>query len=246
MAQPSVRPLIAEIEQLRRSVDSMNSQTAEMLKNLESLRHIGADHMCLPSSEQEKLDREWEYFETVCDQVYFILENAKYKLKRQQGALLLQLDPPPPSPPQEKPATPEQPLASTTTANIAIDFNTTALANDTLQSTDQSTTAPQSIPQETTISHSTTTELPQLQNENSPFDFEMMSPPINLDSNADSTQISTASLLSSTTPVLNQLEQSIMDDSLVTEEDKFQDTMLDLGDIGNLGELGDMDDMINF
>lgn len=33
----------------------------------------GADHIALPSTEQEKLDREWEYFETVCDQVFFIL-----------------------------------------------------------------------------------------------------------------------------------------------------------------------------
>ena len=29
--------------------------------------------MAVPSTDQEKLDREWEYFETVCDQVYFIL-----------------------------------------------------------------------------------------------------------------------------------------------------------------------------
>ncbi|KAG0035080.1 hypothetical protein BGZ82_005430, partial [Podila clonocystis] len=73
MQQPNQRPLIAEIEQLKRSVDSMNSQTAEMLKYLDNMRNIGADHIALPSTEQEKLDREWEYFETVCDQVFFIL-----------------------------------------------------------------------------------------------------------------------------------------------------------------------------
>jgi len=33
----------------------------------------GAAHIAIPSTEQEKLDREWEYFETVCDQVFFIL-----------------------------------------------------------------------------------------------------------------------------------------------------------------------------
>ncbi len=37
-----------------------------------------------------------------------------------------------------------------------------------------------------------------------------------------------------------------IDDPLMSEEDKLQDTMLDLGDIGNLGDMGDMDDMINF
>ncbi|KAF9938918.1 hypothetical protein BGZ65_011941, partial [Modicella reniformis] len=73
MQQQPVRPLIAEIDQLKRSIDSMNSQTGEMLKVLENLRNIGADHIALPSTEQERLDREWEYFETVCDQVYFIL-----------------------------------------------------------------------------------------------------------------------------------------------------------------------------
>ncbi|KAF9427510.1 hypothetical protein BGZ94_004777 [Podila epigama] len=86
MQQPSQRPLIAEVEQLKRSIDSMNSQTAEMLKYLDNMRNIGADHIALPSTEQEKLDREWEYFETVCDQ-----ENSKYKLKRQQAILTQQL-----------------------------------------------------------------------------------------------------------------------------------------------------------
>ncbi|KAG0347857.1 hypothetical protein BG004_006730, partial [Podila humilis] len=70
----------------------MNSQTAEMMKYLENMRGLGADHMALPSTEQEKLDREWEYFETVCDQVYFILENSTYKLKRQQTLLNQELE----------------------------------------------------------------------------------------------------------------------------------------------------------
>ncbi|KAF9579125.1 hypothetical protein BGW38_004753 [Lunasporangiospora selenospora] len=76
----------------------MYSQAAEMLKNQDYLRKIGADHIAIPSTEQEKLDREWEYFETVCDQVFFILENSKYKLKRQQDILKGRLNPPPPPP----------------------------------------------------------------------------------------------------------------------------------------------------
>ncbi|KAF9929172.1 hypothetical protein FBU30_001785 [Linnemannia zychae] len=144
MQQTAARPLIAEIDQLRRSVDSMNSQTAEMLKNLEHLQHLGADHITLPSVEQEKLDREWEYFETVCDQVFFILENAKYKLKRQQNIYYQQLNPPnvesaPVTPPNEVApvtssiATTPANTTTTTTPVITAHTATTPVANATPQ-----------------------------------------------------------------------------------------------------------------
>ncbi|KAG0317431.1 hypothetical protein BGZ99_006295 [Dissophora globulifera] len=263
--QTSTRPLIAEIDQLRRSVDSMNSQTAEMIRSLDNLRQTGADHIALPSSEQEKLDREWEYFETVCDQVFFILENAKYKLKRQQDVLHQQLNPPPTPPPQEKPSSElnqAATMASSAIVNTATDINTnlpiTTISSGTTPSSSlPSSTAPITVAStfQDTIdispSASAAISMP-VPPESSAFDLEMMSPPTNFDINTSSDMISTASLLSGG-PImgnnvvgLNGVDNSIMDDNLVSEEDKLQDTMLDLGDIGNLGDLGDMDDMINF
>jgi hypothetical protein len=92
-------------------------------------------------------------------------------------------------------------------------------------------------------------------------DAQMMSPPSSFAVNNISTTnsssttvvstcigVSTASLLSaSVAPVASTVDLSsafMMDESLMTEEDKLGDTMFDLGDIGNLG--GGMDDMTNF
>ncbi|KAF9360506.1 hypothetical protein BGX26_009054 [Mortierella sp. AD094] len=248
MQQPPTRPLIAEIEQLRRSVDSMNSQTAEILRNLENLRHIGADHMALPSTEQEKLDREWEYFETVCDQVYFILENAKYKLKRQQNALHQQLNPLP-APTEDKLATPDQ-LNAPTDVNITPSTSAPAI---------QLSAAPPAAPGtlQGSASPLVASSTPQPPKDTPTFDMEMLSPPSNFNTSSTPERISTASLLSAAavanisnvanvpsvanvSNVVNDHGESMMDDTLISEEDKLQDTMLDLGDIGNLG--GDMDE----
>lgn len=87
------------------------------------------------------------------------------------------------------------------------------------------------------------------------FDLQMMSPPNNFDDAMNTSGISTASLLSSAAAMASAPDVTMdmnmnmninMDDPLMSEEDKLQDTMLDLGDIGNLGDMGDMDDMINF
>ncbi|KAG0290016.1 hypothetical protein BGZ96_006514 [Linnemannia gamsii] len=260
--QPAPRPLIAEIEQLRRSVDSMNSQTAEMLKNLEQLRHLGADHIALPSTEQEKLDREWEYFETVCDQVYFILENAKYKLKRQQNIYHNQLNPPvlepAPAIPQNEPApaivhavttpinnsTPQ--LSAGTTPTGLGTAGTPSMAAATVAATVAATT-PLNLATQSPVAIGMT---PQ---HNSPLDLQMLSPPSNFDINSSTpgggVGVTTPSmLLSAAAQDTNFIRGSdpSLDPSLDTDgADNVQDTMLDLGDIGSLGN-GDMDDMINF
>ncbi|KAF9106367.1 hypothetical protein BGX27_009203 [Mortierella sp. AM989] len=207
----------------------MNSQTAEILRNLEHLRHIGADHLALPSTEQEKLDREWEYFETVCDQ-----ENAKYKLKRQQDVLHLQLNPLPP-PSEDKPAAPDQ-----TDPSVSIEVNSIpSTSAPAIQLTDAPTATSGTV--QGGASPSVTISTPQPPKDAHTFDMEMLSPPSNFNSNTISTpeRISTASLLSAAA-VANTHDRPIMDDSVISEEDKLQDTMLDLGDIGNLG--GDMDE----
>ncbi|KAF9944438.1 hypothetical protein BGZ72_002395 [Mortierella alpina] len=249
----------------------MNSQAAEMLKTLENLRHIGADHLATPSTEQEKLDREWEYFETVCDQIFFILDNAKYKIKRQQIGLAQQLNPPavlpsPPPPPQSPPQPQPQsqpvqelpivldPSEVPTLDELAPSLSEpapAATATDTLPAAVAQTNPVNAAP----LGNDTSLPEPQDGLSMHQFDLQMMSPPNNFDDAMNTTGISTASLLSSaaamaSAPDLNMdmnMNMNInMDDPLMTEEDKLQDTMLDLGDIGNLGDMGDMDDMINF
>ncbi|KAG0222047.1 hypothetical protein B0O80DRAFT_494358 [Mortierella sp. GBAus27b] len=255
VVQQQQRPLTAEIEQLKRSVDSMNSQTGDMLKVLEGMRHLGADHIALPSTEQEKLDREWEYFETVCDQVYFILENTRYKLKRQQDALYQQLNPPAI---EEKIPEPEtapvsviltasspEPTAITTSAapvqndpppELAIMDTTLQDAQTAAAAAAIAVTAPLTTPQQL----ASLTDIQPLQS--SAFDLEMLSPPTQFDATIGSDPISTAALLSAAVPAIVAPDTSLLDDTFITE-----DTMLDLGEIGNLGDsLGDMDDMINF
>ncbi|KAF9132732.1 hypothetical protein BGW39_011436 [Mortierella sp. 14UC] len=249
MQQTAQRPLIAEIEQLRRSVDSMNSQTAEMLKNLEQLRHLGADHIALPSTEQEKLDREWEYFETVCDQVYFILENAKYKLKRQQNIYNQQLNPPVPEP---APVVPQ--AVATPINNAAPQLSVGATLTGVTGGTGTPSLAPAPIAAATTPMHLASPSPAAIgltpQN-NSPLDLQMLSPPSNFDINSltpgGNGGVTTPSMLLSAAARDTHLggDPSI-DQSLDTDgADKLQDTMLDLGDISSLGN-GDMDDMINF
>ncbi|CAO3563499.1 unnamed protein product [Mortierella alpina] len=247
----------------------MNSQAAEMLKILENLRHIGADHLATPSTEQEKLDREWEYFETVCDQIYFILDNAKYKIKRQQNDLAQQLNPPAalPSPPAQSPQQPE--LSSQPPQELPIDIDPPKVS----AIDDPTSTFSNSIPASTAadplaaiaaqpspvnvapLTSDTSLGEPQDGLSMSQFDLQMMSPPSNFDDAMNTTGISTASLLSSAAAMasapnivmdINMNINVSMDDPLMTEEDNLQDTMLDLGDIGNLGDMGDMDDMINF
>ncbi|KAF9399347.1 hypothetical protein BGX21_006410 [Mortierella sp. AD011] len=193
--------------------------------------------MALPSTEQEKLDREWEYFETVCDQFLQLnhdrqQENARYKLKRQQNVLHQQLNPLP-TPTEDKSATLDQPSAS-------IDVPSTSAP------TIQLPVAPPAAPGilqggASPLAASTT---PQQSKDAPTFDMEMLSPPTNFNISSTPERISTASLLSAAaianaSNVANQSEP-MMDDTLVSEEDKLQDTMLDLGDIGNLG--GDMDE----
>ncbi|KAF9962880.1 hypothetical protein BGZ70_007814 [Mortierella alpina] len=255
----------------------MNSQAAEMLKTLENLRHIGADHLATPSTEQEKLDREWEYFETVCDQIFFILvildlslmDNAKYKIKRQQNDLAQQLNPPaalpsPPAqspqqrepssqPPQELPIDIDPPKVSTTD-DLSSSFNDSApvsTAADPLAAIAAQTSPINVAP----LTSDTSLGEPQDELSMNQFDLQMMSPPSNFDDAMNTTGISTASLLSSAAAMasapnidmdMNMNINVNMDDPLMSEEDKLQDTMLDLGDIGNLGDMGDMDDMINF
>ncbi|KAF9436232.1 hypothetical protein BGZ76_004520 [Entomortierella beljakovae] len=242
MQQP-MRPLMSEIDQLKRSVDSMNSQTAEILRNLESMRHIGADHLALPSTEQEKLDREWEYFET---------ENAKYKLKRQQNVLNQQLNPLPSPQPEVMPVSLDQ-----TPSGMSTDMHHST-APSTTQGTVQGAVSPSAS--KSTLQQSTDS-------------MDMLSPPSNINPISTPERMSTASLLSAaaaananvnanantntnsgTNTNINaatiqntapaEQDMSMMDDQLASEEDRLQDTMLDLGDIGNLG--GEMDDLINF
>ncbi|KAG0049443.1 hypothetical protein BGZ83_005764 [Gryganskiella cystojenkinii] len=275
MQQPQPRPpLIAEIDQLRRSVDSMNSQAAEMLKNMDTLRNIGAPHIALPSTEQEKLDREWEYFETVCDQVFFILENTKYKLKRKQELLEQQLNPPPVQPVKEEasevqtiPTTVTQAISEPGPATVAEVTATTSGDTPQPNSTPQAMTPGQATTMYSTSSPiSTSTPMSLVGDPSSSLDVQMMSPPSSLGAHSTSSGtvaptatpssiISTASLLSASAPVpaptpttvVSTVDNSatlMMDDSLMSEEDKLGETMFDLGDIGNLG--GEMDDMINF
>ncbi|KAF9356450.1 hypothetical protein BGX34_009929 [Mortierella sp. NVP85] len=261
MQQPG-QALHAEIDQLKRSVDSMNSQTADMLKGLESLRHIGADHMALPSTDQEKLDREWEYFETVCDQVYFILENTRYKLKRQQDALYLQLNPPAPVPTpvlapepepvlQENVTTLEQTPVSMAISDPAPIVVSAPAPEDPLVNLAILDTAQQDMQAiSTPITSQQTSSLSdiQLPQQSSAFDLEMLSPPSNFDLSMGTDQISTAALLSATVPAMSVSDTSLMNNAFISEEDALQSTMLDLGNIGSLGDdgLGDMDDLINF
>ncbi|KAF9189550.1 hypothetical protein BGZ51_005623 [Haplosporangium sp. Z 767] len=212
----------------------MNSQTAEMLKALENLRHIGADHIALPSKEQEKLDREWEYFETVCDQIFFILDNTKYKLKRRQEILAQQLNPPAP---QMEPTPPEQII--TDSAPI-IDA---PAVNETITPSVQAETSSETIP--TTIVQPAITAASEL-NDGSGLDLQMLTPPVSFDDSMNPAAISTAALLSASA-LAPQPDVSLLNDPDMDGENKLQDTMLDLGDISNLGDsLGDMDDMINF
>ncbi|KAF9973415.1 hypothetical protein BGZ73_003332 [Actinomortierella ambigua] len=256
----------------------MNTQTADILKHLDHLRQIGVDHIALPSTEQEKLDREWEYFETVCDQVYFILENARYKMERQRMVLQDQLD------------KPIKAKNEATEADVATDpsIPTTLPPSEAGTESTQISSAPgasieppKAVPQDTPVSG----------------DTQMLSPPANLTPTsitvqADSTSptasvatsnlgtgdtaptapslplvstvtastiattsaaISPASILQSAgelTPALLTVDGSMgMDTSLLTDLDKFQDSMLDLGDIGNLGDMdgmGGMGDMVDF
>ncbi|KAG0255972.1 hypothetical protein BGZ95_005603 [Linnemannia exigua] len=266
MQQTTQRPLIAEIEQLRRSVDSMNSQTAEMLKNLEQLRHLGADHIALPSTEQEKLDREWEYFETVCDQVYFILENAKYKLKRQQNIYNQQLNPPAPEPvsvvPQQEPpvahavttpitnATPQLSAGTTPTGVTGVTGTPSLAPAAAITAAITATAAAAAAPMHLASPSPAAIGLTP-QNDNSPLDLQMLSPPSNFDINSSTPGgngvVTTPSMLLSTAAQDTDLGgDPSLDPSLDTDgADILQDTMLDLGDIGSLGN-GDMDDMINF
>ncbi|KAK3818309.1 MAG: hypothetical protein J3R72DRAFT_460199 [Linnemannia gamsii] len=259
MQQTAQRPLIAEIEQLRRSVDSMNSQTAEMLKNLEQLRHLGADHIALPSTEQEKLDREWEYFETVCDQVYFILENAKYKLKRQQTIYNQQLNPPAPAPvpvvPQQEPAVAHVVTTPITNATPQLSAGTTPTGITGVTGTPSLAPAAAITAAAATPIHLASPSPVAIgltpQNNNSPLDLQMLSPPSNFDINSSTPGgnggVTTPSmLLSAAAQDTNLGGDPSLDPSLDTDSaDILQDTMLDLGDIGSLGN-GDMDDMINF
>ncbi|KAF9940784.1 hypothetical protein BGZ67_006801 [Mortierella alpina] len=252
----------------------MNSQAAEMLKTLENLRHIGADHLATPSTEQEKLDREWEYFETVCDQIFFILDNAKYKIKRQQNDLAQQLNPPaalpsPPTqqPPPQPPLQPQPPSQPAQEQPIIIDPPTVSAIGDLASSFNDAAPA-STLPDPLAAIAAATSPInvaplttakslgePQDGLSMNQFDLQMMSPPNNFDDAMNTSGISTASLLSSaaamaSAPDINlDMNMNIninMDDPLMSEEDKLQDTMLDLGDIGNLGDMGDMDDMINF
>ncbi|KAF9290498.1 hypothetical protein BGZ68_006872 [Mortierella alpina] len=251
----------------------MNSQAAEMLKTLENLRHIGADHLATPSTEQEKLDREWEYFETVCDQIFFILDNAKYKIKRQQKDLTQQLNPPAvlPSPPPQSPTQPQplslpeqeqtiviDPPEASTIGDLASSISvstpaiTTAItASDPLSAMAVETSSVNAAPLITATSLTDPQDVLSMQQ----FDLQMMSSPNNFDDAMNTSGISTASLLSSAAALASAPDVTMdmnmnmninMDDPLMSEEDKLQDTMLDLGDIGNLGDMGDMDDMINF
>ncbi|GJJ78007.1 hypothetical protein EMPS_10366 [Entomortierella parvispora] len=260
--QPPRPPLIAEIDQLRRSVDSMNSQTAEILKNMDTLRNIGAAHIAIPSTEQEKLDREWEYFETVCDQVFFILENTKYKLKRKQELLEQQLKPQPVLPPKvessstEMPSTPSTAAAGTTAgATLPTTSTISTPANATPAS--QAMTPVQVPAVHTTASPLSTSTPMSLVGDPSSVDAQMMSPPSLLGISSigaapapiasSGAEVSTASLLSGSTLTANTIDSNstfMMDESMMSEEDKLGDTMFDLGDIGNLG--GNMDDMTNF
>ncbi|KAF9903296.1 hypothetical protein EC991_003988 [Linnemannia zychae] len=252
MQQSAQRPLIAEIEQLRRSVDSMNSQTAEMLKNLEQLRHLGADHIALPSTEQEKLDREWEYFETVCDQVYFILENAKYKLKRQQNIYNQQLNPPVPEPTPVVPQAVATPI-NNTTPQLSAGTTPTGVTG-VAGAAGTPSLVPAAITAATTPMHLASPSpaaiglTPQT---NSPLDLQMLSPPSNFDINSSTpggnNGVTTPSMLLSAAAQDTSLggDPSLDQSFDIDGADKLQDTMLDLGDIGSLGN-SDMDDMINF
>ncbi|KAF9568567.1 hypothetical protein EC968_002905 [Mortierella alpina] len=243
----------------------MNSQAAEMLKTLENLRHIGADHLATPSTEQEKLDREWEYFETVCDQIFFILDNAKYKIKRQQNDLAQQLNPPTvlPSPPPQLQPQPElqpQPQPQPTQEQpIVIDPPAVSTLGDLSPSASTAVDPLAAIMAETSpvnvapLTAAVTLGEPQDEISMNQFDLQMMSPPNNFDDAINTSGISTASLLSSAAAMAPAPDMNMnmnininIDDPLMSEEDKLQDTMLDLGDIGNLGDMGDMDDMINF
>ncbi|KAF9340891.1 hypothetical protein BGZ91_012023 [Linnemannia elongata] len=258
--QTAPRPLIAEIEQLRRSVDSMNSQTAEMLKNLEQLRHLGADHIALPSTEQEKLDREWEYFETVCDQVYFILENAKYKLKRQQNIYHNQLNPPVPEPApaisQHEPAPPivhsvTTPISNATGQLSAGTTPTGPVATGVAGTPSMTAAATVAAATPLNLATQSPTAVGMTPQHNSPLDLQMLSPPSTFDINSSTPGggVTTPSMLLSAAAQDTNLVvggDPALDPSLDTDgADNIQDTMLDLGDIGSLGN-GDMDDMINF
>ncbi|KAI1300547.1 hypothetical protein EDD11_006092 [Mortierella claussenii] len=248
LQQPPARPLIAEIEQLRRSVDTKNifsnKKTFVRLIIAPLTLNSGADHIALPSTEQEKLDREWEYFETVCDQVYFILENTKYKLKRQQSVLLMQLNPPPPSPPSP-------PQEQIMVQDLSADAPPAIVSNvDEAISGAESTIAASSTPAASTmdviipLEENIFSDKTALGSQS--LDIEMQSPQSGHEIGIDTTRVSTASLLSAA-PALDTLDRSVLMDNMLSAEDKLQDTMLDLGDIGNLGDnLGDMDDMINF
>ncbi|KAG0316954.1 hypothetical protein BGZ97_006125 [Linnemannia gamsii] len=236
----------------------MNSQTAEMLKNLEQLRHLGADHIALPSTEQEKLDREWEYFETVCDQVYFILENAKYKLKRQQTIYHNQLNPPvlepAPTIPQHEPARPIVQVVTTPINNATPQLSAgTTPTGPGVAGTPSMAAA--TVPVTTPINLATQSPaaIGMTPQQNSPLDLQMLSPPSNFDINSSTPgggiSVTTPSMLLSAVAQDTNLvggSDPSLDPSLDTDgTDNVQDTMLDLGDIGSLGN-GDMDDMINF
>ncbi|KAF9096634.1 hypothetical protein BGX29_006822 [Mortierella sp. GBA35] len=248
MQQTAQRPLIAEIDQLRRSVDSMNSQTAEMLKNLEQIRHIGADHIVLPSTEQEKLDREWEYFETVCDQVYFILENAKYKLKRQQNIYWQQLNPPVPEPATDIIQPVPEPVSTPLAASTLNAVSTPQFSAGTSPTTaGAGATATATTPLNLMASPSPAAIAMTVQN-NSPLDLQMLSPSnFDINSSTPGGGVTTPSMLLSAAAAAQDtnLGDLNLDQSLDPDGDKLQDTMLDLGDIGSLGN-EDMDDMINF
>ncbi|KAF8942222.1 hypothetical protein BGZ47_006708 [Haplosporangium gracile] len=224
----------------------MNSQTAEMLKNLDQLRHLGADHIALPSTEQEKLDREWEYFETVCDQVYFILENAKYKLKRQQNIYHKQLNPPVQEPapviPQHEPA---PPIVHAVTTPIGV------VATEATGTPSMAAVAAVAVATPLNLATQSPAAIGMTPQHNSPLDLQMLSPPSNFDINSSTPGggVTTPSMLLSATAEDTHLGDGSgpsLDPSLDTDgTDNVQDTMLDLGDIGSLGN-GDMDDMINF
>ncbi|KAF9161099.1 hypothetical protein DFQ26_004884 [Actinomortierella ambigua] len=281
------RPLIAEIEQLKRSVDSMNTQTADILKHLDHLRQIGVDHIALPSTEQEKLDREWEYFETVCDQVYFILENARYKMERQRMVLQGQLNKPIPIKGEVAetevvagpsfPTTTQQSEADagptqTPSAPITYGELTKATPQDEVHSGDiqmlspPANLTPTSIAASTNVSNSSPIGSIAVSNPGASDRVQTASPlpqtttitPLTIATSSSSSSssaavISPASILQSTSelpPALLTVDGSMgMDNSLLTDLDKFQDSMLDLGDIGNLGDMdgmGGMGDMVDF
>ncbi|KAG0216282.1 hypothetical protein BGX28_004648 [Mortierella sp. GBA30] len=195
----------------------MNSQAAEMLKILENLRN----------------------------------DNAKYKLKRRQNDLAQQLNPPTPlpsPPPQEQPLpiVIDSPGTSATSLTAAITIATTAEASSV--SVSDAVSAPNPLPTATpdTIPTNHMPSIPASSSMSEPqddlsmpsFDLQMLSPP---------SQFDNMNTGMSTEAIAPAADMNMMDDSLMSEENKLQDTMLDLGDIGNLGDnLGDMDDMINF